>query len=185
MAELKEFFEVMETKVLLDPEGLKQADWAKNLQPCSSGFDFRDEAVWVIFCSGISYRAARAMQKLYKDEGICKHPHKAAAIEKWMSNGLDWFGEYIGKGTEDARMEYLRSLPYMGGEALVYQLAKNLGITGYCKPDVHLKRLAEHWGADTPQALCESIAEMTGNTVAYIDTILWFSAMRRWAYEHI
>lgn len=185
MAELKEFFEAMETKVLLDPEGKKQAEWAENLEPMKTATKFRNEAIWVIFCSGISFRAARTMEQRYYETGECKHPHKAKAIKAWEKNYERWWDHYCEYSTDKGRLDFLRTLPYFGGEALVYQFCKNLGITDYCKPDVHLKRLAERWGAESAQELCESIAEWTGCTVAYIDTILWFSAMKRWAYDHM
>ena len=175
-------YESVEPKVLADPEGIEQASWAKKLSPCTDMVSFIREAIWVIMCSGISYKAARSMQEKYYKTGVCKHPHKAKAIHEWSKYGDLWWSEYCTHPTDKARIRFLRKLPYMGGKALVYQLAKNLGITGYCKPDVHLIRLASLYGYSDPQTMCEYIAKTRNKTIAYIDTILWFSAMKGWAY---
>lgn len=177
------FFESMHQLVLADEEGRGQAEWAKNLKPCTDRELFRAEAIWVILGSGISYRAARSMQKLYEEEGVIRHTGKANAIRLWEHNYKNWWRTYNTIRTEGAKLAFLRTLPYFKGEALIYQFAKNLGITGYCKPDVHLKRLAQQRGYDTPQEMCAFISMHTKHTVAYIDTILWFAAMKRWAYK--
>ena len=177
------FYREMETKVRIDSEGRKMALWASDLKPCNNPEVFTGEAQWVIFCSGISAIAARTMHVCYLRTGDCNHPHKEKAVRAWEANGEDWWFEYQKRETDTERLDYLRTLPYMGGKALVYQLAKNLGITDYCKPDVHLLRMAERFDYDHPQIMCEYIAEYTGKSVAYIDTVLWFAAMKRWAYE--
>ena len=179
-----DFFIEMESKVKSDLEGSEMALWAANLQPCISYVQFIREAQWVIFCSGISAKAARSMQLKYSKTGECKHPHKNKAVQLWDKHGEKWWSEYRMHEDNDERIAYLRTLPYMGGKALIYQLAKNLGITGYCKPDVHLLRLADAFGYEHhPQVMCEEISHRTRYTVAYVDTILWFAAMKRWAYK--
>lgn len=178
------FFRFLESLVLADPKGMEMAEWATSLCPCYSAENMLKEAAWVILGSGISHQAAKRMWEVLWSEGNCNHPHKNAALKEWWGNYKTYWGEFLSKRGEIEKLAYLRTLPYMGGKALVYQLAKNLGITGYCKPDVHLMRLAEtHGYPGDPQAMCEALAAETGRTVAYIDTILWFAAMKGWAYR--
>ncbi len=177
-------FRSLETMVLADPKSMEMVEWSLGLRPCVSADNMLKEAVWVILGSGISHKAAKRMWDILWSDGRCAHPHKAAALKKWAANYQTYWAEYRAKATDAARIAYLRTLPYMGGRALPYQLAKNLGLTGYCKPDVHLMRLAEaHGYPGDPQAMCEALAAETGRTVAYIDTILWFAAMKGWAYR--
>jgi hypothetical protein len=169
-------FRDIERRVLADEEGAAIAQWAERLQPCESADKFLSEAIWVILCSGISYRAARTMEKKLHDTGECSHPGKNKAIGAWLENYERWWLAFDELETGEARVTFLRTLPYMG-PALSCQLAKNLGVTDYCKPDRHLIRIAGDIG---PQAMCEALAAATDKTVAYIDTVVWFAAMRSW-----
>lgn len=166
-----------------DSEGKEMISWVLNLKQCLSASKFLSEAIWVIMCSGISYKAARTMEKKYHDNGICNHPHKNNAIKLWEKNHKEWWDEYDLLFNDPEKMEFLKTLPYMGGKALVYQLAKNLGFKNVCKPDVHLNRLAKINGFRSPQRMCKEISDNTGKFISYIDTILWFSASKGWAYK--
>jgi hypothetical protein len=168
----------LERRVLADPDGSQHAAWAASLKPCTDPEQFGMEAVWCILCDGTSYKAARSMERLWNDKKKCNHTNKAAALRRWEAHYLEWWGIYQKCATDADRIAYIGTLPYMG-PALRFQLAKNLGITSVCKPDVHLKRLAARYDME-PQALCEKLADETGHTVAYVDTILWFAAIRRW-----
>jgi hypothetical protein len=176
-------FHKLETLCENDFEGKEMIQWVLNLKECESSSKFLSEAIWVIMCSGISYKAARTMEKKYHETGICKHPHKNKAVKSWEKNYKEWWDEYSLLFTESKKLEFLKTLPYMGGKALVYQLAKNLGFKNVCKPDVHLNRLAQINGYRSPQIMCKEISDDTGKFLSYIDTILWFSAMKGWAYN--
>ncbi|MBU1001637.1 MAG: hypothetical protein KKE73_03835 [Proteobacteria bacterium] len=173
----------LELRTLADTEGQRQAVWACELTPCTSAEDMLAEAVWVILGSGISYNAARSMERELNDTGRCAHPGKAKAIAYWQKNYKGIWAEYSAKATDAERLAYLRRQPYFRGDALPFLLAKNLGMTSYCKPDVHLVRLAARHGYESAQAMCEDLARQSGHTVAYVDTIIWFAAMKGWAYE--
>lgn len=176
-------FSSLESRVLGDPEGRQHAFWAASLNPCETAQHFLGEACWVILGSGISHKAARSMERALDETGHCAHPAKDRAIQYWRKNFEGMWEEYLSKTTDEERLAYLRKQPYFRGNALPFQLAKNLGITSYCKPDVHLVRLARMYHYPEPQAMCEALSESTGHTVAYLDTILWFACMRGWAYE--
>ena len=175
------FFRKVEARVLQDKEGKRMAQWARKLSPPDSSKKFLAEYIWVVLCSGISFRAAQTMEAKFYETGVCKHPHKNRAIQKIGKDYRDVWKRFRACKTDEERMELIRTLPYMGGKALPFQLAKNLGITCFCKPDVHLVRLAENHGyPGDPQAMCETLAKKTGKTVAYVDTVLWYAAMRKW-----
>lgn len=173
----------LEALVLADREGRDMAAWALALTPCMGWEAMRDEYCWVVLCSGISFRAARSMEATWCQFMACAHPMKRWALVAAWDNAPEWWGSYSAATDDAARLAYLRTLPMMGGRALPYQLCKNLGITKFCKPDVHLVRLAEiHGHPGDPQGMCEALAAATGRTVAYIDTVVWYAAMRGWAY---
>lgn len=173
-----ETYAALESRTLADAEGAELCAWVNGLKRCESAEAFLREAVWVILCSGVSYRAARTMEAKWLATGECSHPGKAAAIRAWTANHALWWLSYQERKTDADRIAYLATLSYMG-PALRYQLAKNLGCLGVCKPDRHLIRIADSAGT-TPQALCEDLSRATGRNVAFVDSVLWFAAMRRW-----
>lgn len=68
-------------------------------------------------------------------------------------------------------IEVLKSLPFVG-PVTCYHLAKNIGLP-FAKPDRHLVRLAESMGYSDVQAFCESISQLTGDSVPVVDIVLW------------
>lgn len=178
-------FPRLELLTLHDPEGSDMAKWARGLSPCHDANAMLVEYEWVVLCSGISYRAARSMQLNLEKIGRCGHPHKDKAIATMRRQYRGCWEEYQHAHSDAERLRVIRTWPYMGGKALPYQLAKNLGVTGYCKPDVYLIRLATMYEWKEPQSMCEALAVKYGETVAYVDTVLWFSAMRGWAYKEV
>gem|GEM_PF-4795236 len=177
-------FGALENLVLADAEGVDMAEWARGLSPCPDAVTMLRQYIWVVLCSGISYRAARSMEEHLNETGRCSHPHKDKAIQTMFRRYRGCWQEYQHASTDAERLRIIRTWPYMGGKALPFQLGKNLGITGFCKPDVHLNRLAALHGWVEPQAMCEALARGEfGQTVAYVDTVLWFAAMKGWAYK--
>jgi len=176
-------FAKLEALVVHDPEGADMAAWARGLSPCPDAETMLGEYEWVVLCSGISYRAARSMQSNLARTGHCGHPHKDTAIARMRRQYRGCWQEYQHASTDAERLRVIRTWPYMGGKALPFQLAKNLGVTGFCKPDVHLNRLASLYGWKEPQGMCAALAKKYGETVAYVDTVLWFAAMQGWAYK--
>ncbi|GEM_PF-2125761 len=67
--------------------------------------------------------------------------------------------------------ESLQRLPFIG-PILACHLARNLGNTEVCKPDVHLVRLAKHYGFGSVQLMCESLGRPAGK----VDLILWYTS---------
>lgn len=68
-------------------------------------------------------------------------------------------------------ISYLKTLPYIG-EITAYHIAKNLGLN-YSKPDRHLCRIADVCGYNSPQIMCQEIAQIVGDEEKVIDLVLW------------
>jgi hypothetical protein len=72
---------------------------------------------------------------------------------------------------------YLQKFPFVGPTTSLH-LAKNIGFS-VAKPDRHLCRIADSFGYDGVQKLCEDIARVTDEPVQVIDVVLW-----RYATKH-
>lgn len=161
--------------------------WCDELKPFDQQTygDFAAEYIWVVISSGINNRAAQTICERFwycvRGEGLITHeghdpfltiahPHKQKAIRRFFKEGRDWF-ELLQKA--DDKVAFIGDyLPYMGGEALRYHLARNLGID-CVKPDRHLKRLAEFFGFPSPLEMCLAIQAARGGRLGVIDVILW------------
>ena len=51
-------------------------------------------------------------------------------------------------------------------------LSKNIGLP-LAKPDRHLVRLANDFGYESAEELCEQISSLVGDSVAVVDVVLW------------
>jgi hypothetical protein len=71
--------------------------------------------------------------------------------------------------------EHLQSLPFIGS-ITCFHLARNIGLLDFVKPDVHLVRMAKHWGYDSPQTMCERLGEEFKMKPGLVDLVLWYAA---------
>ena len=141
----------------------------------NSTYFFREYS-WVVISSGISNKAATSVfHKLMETRNIdvVKHPGKNKALKKADCDYLKWFFHLQKCKTDKERIEYLRTLPYMG-PATSLHLARNLGID-VAKPDRHLVKIANHfgYGHTDVQTMCEHISKQMGERVGTIDIVLW------------
>lgn len=142
---------------------------------------FVNEYIYVILNSGISEKGAhkiharvvKAMNELRPDWDleIPRVSWKRYAIRSAVDHGKEWF-ERVKKA--DDKISVIRSLPSLGGEALGYHLARNMGID-CVKPDRHMKRLAKRFGYATPLEMCQDIKDDFEKNIrlGVIDYILW------------
>lgn len=152
--------------------------WAASLKPCDNANLFALEAIWVILNSGMKNQIARIIeQRIYHAlannqpiNSAFGHKGKVKAIEYILDNKLELFAAF--QDAED-KLKFLKSLPYIGN-ITKYHLAKNLGID-VVKPDRHLTRIAEKENK-TPDELCKEILDLTGDTLATVDTVIWRAA---------
>ncbi len=71
--------------------------------------------------------------------------------------------------------ELLQELPFIG-PITCYHLARNIGLLQYVKPDVHLLRMAQKWGYESPQKMCDYLGQSYGLKPGIVDLILWYAA---------
>ena len=155
--------------------------------------DFRREFVWVILCSGFKEQYARVIFDRFWDAingktaienpfSVIAHAGKRKAIIECFAKSPDWWIILQNCHTPETQIEFIRTLPWMGGKALGYHLARNLGIDTV-KPDRHLIKLAEHFGYSSPLEMCKDIQANLNNDGRFeikeklgtIDVILWRS----------
>lgn len=166
--------------------------WQESVGVPGSAEDFARETIWVICNSGMKHTIARqiydrcteALQaglpvsssaRDLIDPSLPKvfgHPGKSQAIDGIWRDRTRLFTEYL---AAPDKVAFCGSLPWIGG-VTKYHLAKNFG-ADVAKPDVHLQRLADHWGS-TPQSVCERLGNAAGYRAATIDLILWMACAK-------
>ena len=187
------------------PEQLKAFSSVKS-DEVDSDFFFR-EYVWVVHATGFSAKAVgKFMPDLlsaygwwnalaHKEFGdvmqrvapVCNNPQKAKAVHataKLMWDGVSGSG---GIGWDKWKQDHLSSpdllvkLPYVG-KVTCFHLARNIGLLEFVKPDLHLVRMAKHWGFEDCVKMCEALqkhhADDSGEKfpLGIIDLVLWYSA---------
>lgn len=114
---------------------------------------------------------------------VCNNPQKAKAVHSTAALMADaMFPSDVGKteSWKDFRQsrlsspELLTKLPYVG-KITCKHLARNIGILECVKPDLHLVRLADHWGFKDCDAMCLAMRppEMP---LGIVDLCLWYFA---------
>jgi hypothetical protein len=160
----------------LGAQGREDVAWAESLKEPVDADDFALETIFVICNSGMKHTVAGLIYnqiRLLLHEGktvkgnILGKSGKAAAIDKIWTERARFYKEYM---AAPDKVAYARTIPWIGG-ITCYHVAKNFGAQ-VAKPDVHLKRLADHEGI-TAQALCGRLALETGYRIATVDTVLW------------
>jgi len=159
-----------------------EVDWAEALKPIQNSCQFYYEYVWVVVNSGMKEQVARkiyarivkALENGIMPPKVYGHKAKAHAMVALAANLTDTFHKYRSIKSDEERIEFLQTLPWIG-PITKYHLAKNLGITTIAKPDRHLVRIAKGFKT-TAQELCERVSLATGDTVAVVDLVIWRAA---------
>jgi len=154
---------------------------------------FLEEAAWVVLSSGMRETIVRrrfpaireaflswsSAESIVKARERCRnhalsvfnHRPKINAIlqiaDKIAALSFDWF---LSRIIEEG-VRYLERLPFMG-PVTSFHLAKNIGLQ-VAKPDRHLIRIAQLFGFETPQVLCEAISNQVSEPVPVVDVVLW------------
>lgn len=158
---------------------------------------FFKEYIWVVYASGFSAKVVSKMhprlvdafgyfdqlaQKEFdeifeKVKPICRNKQKAKSVYNmavWMSSELE---KLLWVELKDQKLnspEKLMKLPYIG-KITCYHLARNIGLLEFVKPDLHLVRMAEHWGYEDCIKLCEAVRPKN-MSLGVVDLILWYAA---------
>lgn len=156
----------------------KEIDWAETVGAPDTAEHFATEYVWVVLNSGMKNQVARGIaDRLWpvlarhgSATEVFGHPGKAAAIDLVWTRRHCYFARFQIAGDI---LAFCHSLPWIG-PITKYHLAKNYG-GDFVKPDRHLVRIAKATG-ETPDALCERLADATGDRVGTVDLVLWRGA---------
>lgn len=68
----------------------------------------------------------------------------------------------------------LAELPYIG-KVTCFHLGRNIGLLECVKPDLHLIRLADHWGFKDCEEMCRAVRP-DGMPLGLVDLCLWYVA---------
>ena len=163
------------------PEFKQEIEYFRDLleNPQEITYDlFFCEYTYVVINSGWKQQIAKKFHDKFMESRdpsiLVKHPLKYPALVKANLESQIWFNRF---NSSSDKVEYLRTLPMMGGEALGYHLARNFGYD-CVKPDRWLKRLAKKFGFKTPLEMCERVRHDIGDSemLGVIDVIFWRGA---------
>jgi hypothetical protein len=152
--------------------------WSENCAPAETPEDFAAEAIFVVCNGGMKNTVARRIydrvlprvQAGGSAGEVFGNKLKARAIDRIWRDRLDIFLDYQLIAADEDRLAFLGRLPHIG-PITKYHLAKNFGVD-VAKPDVHLQRLADHYG-ETVQGLCERLGAAAGLKARTVDVVLW------------
>ncbi len=114
---------------------------------------------------------------------VCNNPQKARAVHstaRLLTDALFPADVSRTESWEDFRGRRLSSpkllaeLPYVG-RITCFHLARNIGLLESVKPDLHLVRLASHWGFRDCVEMCESMRP-DGMPLGIVDLVLWYAS---------
>ena len=114
---------------------------------------------------------------------VCRNEKKARAVHSTAKRMMDSLMEveessyeWWPKFRQDhlSSPELLQDLPFIG-PVTRYHLARNIGLLECVKPDLHLVRMADHWGYPDCISMCEDVRP-DGMPLGIVDLIFWYAA---------
>lgn len=158
---------------------------------------FFQEYVWVVHATGFSAKAVGAfMPRLMLAYGhwenlglesadevvervrkVCNNPQKIKAVRSMASKmnlGVLNGGWEKFRDTRLSKVEQLSDLPYIG-KITMFHLGRNIGLLECVKPDLHLIRMAKHWGYDDCESMCKAVRPV-GMPLGIVDLVFWYAA---------
>lgn len=136
--------------------------------------DFFQEYVHVVLNSGFNNEAANEIKKKFMqnfDFNVIKHEKKRDAIRRGYTEHEEWLIKIKTFSKDEEIIEYIGKLPYIG-DITKYHLARNIGLD-VAKPDRHMIRIAEKYGYNDVNDMCQALANVVNERIGVIDTILW------------
>ena len=169
---------------------------AVKFEDVSPEFFFR-EVQWVIGATGFSAAAVSKffprLIEAYGDwkvlsseefedvmkrvKGVCNNPQKAKAvwtISRQMNLDIQQIGWDKYRDSLLNTPDKLENLPYIG-KITKYHLARNIGLLDFIKPDLHLVRLAKHFGFKDSVDMCQQMSDGSMK-LGLVDLCLWYFA---------
>lgn len=166
---------------------------------------FFREYAWVVHASGFSAKAvSKFMPRLMAAYGpwetlarefvgdmferiklVCNNLPKARAVQSMARMMSDRVYSGDGASAETRWREFrdsslsdpagLAELPYVGKVTCLH-LARNIGLLECVKPDLHLVRMAGHWGFSDCAEMCRAMRGEDDVPLGIVDLALWYSA---------
>lgn len=171
--------------------------WGVKWEEVQPDFFFR-EVAWVVHATGFSAKAVGGfMSRLMVAYGpfeelanktpeqaietvrvVCNNPQKIKAVHRnavalrdgIRQSGWEKFREQNLKTPDD-----LTKLAYVG-PVTCFHLARNIGLLECVKPDLHLIRLANHWGFSDCIAMCKAMQDGREIPLGIVDLCVWYLA---------
>ena len=159
---------------------------------------FFREYMWVVHATGFSAKAVgKFMPRLAAAYGdfrdlasepldvaakrvcaVCNNPQKIRAIHQMariMCKEISSQGWSSYKSKSLCTADKLVNLPYIG-KVTCFHLARNIGLLDSVKPDLHLIRMAEHWGFKDCVSMCKEMKGSSDIPLGIVDLVLWYAA---------
>lgn len=159
---------------------------------------FFSEYIWVVHATGFSASAVGkfiprlmdiyvnprktvsvSFSDLYENVRlVCNNPAKSKAIYKTAAllEDMEKTGRWESyKNTVRSSPEVLAELPYIG-KVTCHHLARNIGLLDHVKPDLHLVRLANHFGFSDANAMVKAMNMHAQLPLGLADLCLWYYA---------
>lgn len=158
---------------------------------------FFREYVWVVHATGFSAKAVGnfmpRLMRAYGDfrtlsrepfdesfervKAVCNNRQKASAVHKTASLMVDGIGQNGWAEFKRKKLgatDLLSELPYVG-KVTCFHLGRNIGLLECVKPDLHLIRMARHWGFQDCESMCAAVRP-DGMPLGIVDLVLWYAA---------
>jgi len=158
---------------------------------------FFNEYAWVVHATGFSAKAVgKFMPRLMDAYGpwrtlggtaveivlnrvsqVVNNPQKIKAVHAMAGRMVAGVREHGWPAYRDESLstpELLGKLPYIG-KVTRFHLGRNIGLLECVKPDLHLERMAAHWGFKTCEDMCRAVRP-GGVPLGIVDLALWYAA---------
>lgn len=158
---------------------------------------FFSEYVWVVHATGFSAKAVgKFMPRLMSAYGpwatlgktaleivlkrvsqVVNNPQKIKAVHTMAGRMADGIEDSSWEAFRDeslSTVEGLGELPYIG-KVTRFHLGRNIGLLDCVKPDLHLERMAAHWGFKSCEEMCKAV-QPKGVPLGIVDLALWYAA---------
>lgn len=167
------------------------------LEDVTPGFFFQ-EYVWVVHATGFSAKAVgKFMSRLMAAYGrwdrcgrekfpkvmsrvkpVCNNPQKAKAVHSTAARMVEELRDAHWDDWRAANLsdvEKIGELPYVG-KITRYHLGRNVGLLDCVKPDLHLVRMADHWGFKDCESMCAAMRGDDDVPLGIVDLVVWYAA---------
>lgn len=114
---------------------------------------------------------------LDRAKAVVNNPQKIRAVHAMavsMAEGIGsrGWGAYKQESLSDPGK--LAKLPYIG-KVTCFHIGRNIGLLDCVKPDLHLIRMAEHWGFKDCVEMCKAV-QPDGVPLGIVDLAFWYAA---------